>query len=97
MVETQGTVIAALLITYEWSDWRNGQFWWIQSVYVRAAFRGAGVYRALHDAVVARARDHGGVCGIRLYVETDNTVAQRAYESVGMNELSYRIFEQELR
>ena len=85
--------VGQLLITYEWSDWRNAQFWWIQSVYVDPAWRHQGVYRAMHGAVMTLAQSRTDVCGVRLYVEGDNTVAQGVYERVGLTPSSYRIFE----
>jgi GNAT superfamily N-acetyltransferase len=88
-------VIGQLLLTWEWSDWRNAWFWWIQSVYVDAAHRGRGVYSALHQRVVDDARARGDVCGVRLYVEPDNLRAQRTYERQGMLE-TYRVMEQSI-
>ena len=85
--------VGQLLLTYEWSDWRNAQFWWIQSVYVDPAWRRQGVYRAMHQAVMALAQSRADVCGVRLYVEGDNTVAQGAYERVGLTPSTYRIYE----
>jgi GNAT superfamily N-acetyltransferase len=93
VAEVEGKVVGQLLITYEWSDWRNGNFWWIQSVYVAADFRQAGVFRALFDEVRRRARDRHDVCGLRLYVERHNTRAQQAYEKLGMGRAHYEIFE----
>lgn len=82
-----------LMLTREWSDWRNGWFWWIQSVYVRPAHRRCGVFRALYEAVVAEARSRGDVCGLRLYVEAENTAAQATYAALGMETTSYRFLE----
>ena len=97
VVADVGSEIAgSLLVTYEWSDWRNGRFWWIQSVYVRPGFRRRGVYRALHEFVRDRARSAGDVVGIRLYVERDNGAAQRTYAALGMAETPYRIYEEML-
>ena len=91
--DTAGVVIGQLMITHEWSDWRNGDFWWIQSVYVAPSARRAGVFRALyaHSEILARATP--GVCGIRLYVEADNVRAQRTYEHCGMHNAGYRVME----
>jgi GNAT superfamily N-acetyltransferase len=86
-------VVGQTLITYEWSDWRNGQFWWIQSVYVDPPWRRQGVYRVLHESVLAAARAREGVCGLRLYVEKENTVAQSVYEAVNLHRTSYEIWE----
>jgi len=95
VAEGAGGVAGALLVTREWSDWRNACFWWIQSVYVLPAARHRGVYRALHAEVRRRARTAGGVCGVRLYVAAGNGTAQRAYAALGMRERAYAIFEQE--
>ena len=86
-------VAGCLMVTREWSDWRNGVFWWIQSVYVHADFRRQGVYRKLYEHVQSLAAGQN-VCGFRLYVEKDNTVAQKTYESMGMTETVYRMYEQ---
>ena len=97
VADTGREVAGAVLVTYEWSDWRNGRFWWIQSVYVRPGHRRRGVYRALHEFVRARARASGGVVGLRLYVERENAAAQRAYAVLGMNETVYRMYEETFR
>jgi len=96
VAEVDGRPAGTLMITFEWSDWRNGRFWWIQSVYVDAAFRRQGVYRAMHDAVRDLARGDAQVCGIRLYVEKDNTIARQTYEHLGMLETHYRLYEESL-
>jgi ribosomal protein S18 acetylase RimI-like enzyme len=93
VAEIGGEVVGGLMVTPEWSDWRNGVFWWVQSVYVRPERRGQGVYRALYDEVRRLAREHGEVCGIRLYVEKDNRRAQAVYRRLGMSETHYRLFE----
>ena len=93
LAEEKGTVAGQLSITYEWSDWRNGDFWWIQSVYVAPEFRQRGVFRALYEHAHRLAKSRRGVCGLRLYVDADNTRAQRAYERLGMNESHYKFFE----
>jgi len=92
----EGRVVGSLMITTEWSDWRNGTFWWIQSVYVRPAARRTGVYTALHHDVRRRARATDDVCGLRLYVERDNETAQETYEQLGMTQTSYRLYEEML-
>ena len=86
-------VVASLLITCEWSDWRNATFWWIQSVYVDAGWRRRGVYRAMYDHVLSLARARGDVCGIRLYVERTNAVAQKTYDRLGMHKSHYDLYE----
>lgn len=93
VAEADGESVASLLVTTEWSDWRNGRFWWIQSVYVVPAGRRSGVFRALYADVEARARAASDVVGLRLYVESDNERAQRTYENLGMEASSYRFFE----
>ena len=90
-------VVGCLMITFEWSDWRNAWFWWIQSVYVRKDYRGSGVYRRLYARVKEMAREHvSPVCGFRLYVEKENEVAQKVYEKLGMNECVYLMYEEML-
>lgn len=89
-------VVGSLMITPEWSDWRNGVFWWIQSVYVRPEARRTGIYRALHHAVRERAEVSDDVCGLRLYVERSNEAARETYEALGMTETSYRMYEEML-
>lgn len=93
---TSSQVLGALMITTEWSDWRNSDFWWIQSVYVRPEARRTGVYRALHRDVRQRAREEPDVCGLRLYVERDNAAAQAAYRELGMTEPPYQMYEEML-
>jgi GNAT superfamily N-acetyltransferase len=85
-----------LLVTTEWSDWRNGAWWWFQSVYVLPSARRQGVFRSLQAEVVRRARCTPGVIGLRLYVERDNRAAQAAYAELGLHETAYRMFERGL-
>lgn len=96
VAERDDRIVGALMVTREWSDWRNSDFWWIQSVYVRPEARRTGVYRALHEAVRIRAHDAEAVCGLRLYVEKDNTTARRTYEALGMEKPSYTMYEEML-
>ena len=93
LAESSGEVVGSLLVTFEWSDWRNGLIWWIQSVYVRPPWRRQGVYRSLYQQVKHLAAAHGGVRGFRLYVEKNNAVAQRTYTDLGMREADYLLFE----
>ncbi len=93
IAEAEGVAVGGLLITYEWSDWRNATFWWIQSVYVDSNWRRKGVYRALHDHVLEAARATDGVCGVRLYVDRDNHGAQQTYQSLGMTKSHYDMYE----
>ncbi len=95
LAELSGRCVGQLLITYEWSDWRNGQFWWIQSVYVRPEARRTGVYRALHEWVEHQARQTPGVCGLRLYTDRENTRAQGVYERLGMHATNYLLYERD--
>ncbi|MEM7209661.1 MAG: GNAT family N-acetyltransferase [Pseudomonadota bacterium] len=93
VAEIDGAVAGCLMITYEWSDWRDGLFWWIQSVYVAREFRCRGVFKALYRKVESLAREDSSNCGIRLYVEKDNVHAQNTYSSLGMTQTDYRMFE----
>lgn len=93
VAEIEGRVVGQAMITYEWSDWRNGTFWWIQSVYVAPDHRGAGVFRALYHHLRGMGEADGGVCGLRLYVEHENERAQRIYEGLGMAPTHYRMME----
>jgi ribosomal protein S18 acetylase RimI-like enzyme len=88
-------LVGQLMITYEWSDWRNGVFWWIQSVYVDPAWRRRGVFRQMHDAVMAAAKAATNVCGVRLYVEQDNQTAQTVYRRLGLSLSAYKVYEQD--
>lgn len=94
LAEADGVVVGSLMITFEWSDWRNGLFWWVQSVYVRPEFRRRGVYRALYNWVRDEARRLPQVVGLRLYVDDDNAGAQRTYEALGMTPCHYRLYEE---
>lgn len=89
------TAVGQLMITFEWSDWRNGVFWWVQSVYVRPEWRHRGVYRAMHEHIAARAKRDPQVCGIRLYVEHQNHQAQTVYRRVGLSPSAYTVYEQD--
>ena len=92
---SHGDPLGSLMVTFEWSDWRAGRFWWIQSVYVAAEHRRRGVYSALHAAIREQARLDPQGCGIRLYVEQENAGAQQTYRALGMSETHYRLFEEE--
>ena len=95
VAEREGDAAACLMITMEWTDWRNGYFWWIQSVYVRPEHRRGGAYASLHRAVEEMARERGDVRGLRLYVDRENQIAKRAYEKLGMTHSRYDFFEVE--
>lgn len=93
VAEIDGKPAGTLMLTTEWSDWRNGLWWWIQSVYVAPEARRRGVYRALYAHVRALAGGDPGVCGLRLYVEKENLAAQRTYAALGMRDAHYLIYE----
>lgn len=96
VAEDLGKIVGGLMVTYEWSDWRNAWFWWIQSVYILPEARGTKLYSRMYEFVKARAAEDGNVCGFRLYVETENTHAQNVYKSVGMSRSHYLMFEEEV-
>jgi GNAT superfamily N-acetyltransferase len=87
--------IGQLMITYEWSDWRNGLFWWVQSVYVVPDHRRRGVYQAMHRHITDEAKNDPRICGIRLYVARDNHRAHTAYRRVGLVPSPYDMYEQD--
>jgi GNAT superfamily N-acetyltransferase len=93
VAEDDGSVVGQMMITFEWSDWRNGWVWWIQSVYVRADARRRGVFRALYEHVAGLARADREVIGLRLYVERENHAAQQTYLRMGMEWTSYLVLE----
>jgi GNAT superfamily N-acetyltransferase len=93
IAEEDGKVLGQVGVTYEWSDWRNGWMWWIQSVYVRPEARRRGIFRALFGHVEKTARADPEVIGLRLYVERENHVAQQTYERLGMIETGYFVLE----
>jgi GNAT superfamily N-acetyltransferase len=93
VADVGGKVIGQLMITLEWSDWRNGNLWWIQSVYVLPEYRGRGVFRALYGHVRDLARG-AGAAGLRLYVERDNASAQRTDAALGMKPTAYLVMEE---
>ena len=96
VAEREGQVIGQLLVTLEWSDWRNGWFWWIQSLYVTQDWRGCGVFTALFRHLKDQASRRTDVCGLRLYVENENHRARSTYERLGMRRTSYHLYELEL-
>ncbi|HMT07267.1 MAG TPA: GNAT family N-acetyltransferase [Pyrinomonadaceae bacterium] len=93
VAEEDGIVIGGLMVTFEWSDWRRGWWWWIQSVYIVSEARGKKIYSQLYDFVKDKAREASDVKGIRLYVETENVHAQRVYEKLGMERLPYYMYD----
>lgn len=93
VAECGGDVIGQLMVTYEWSDWRNGTIWWIQSVYIHPDWRRKGVFTALYRHVESLTVAEPGVIGLRLYVEENNKRAQQTYEALGMTKPSYLVME----
>ena len=91
--DTGGRIVGQLMHTFEWSDWRNGDIWWLQSVYVHADFRRQGIFRKLHQHLEQLAESTPGVVGLRLYVENENARAQETYISLGMINPCYRVME----
>jgi GNAT superfamily N-acetyltransferase len=96
VAEREGKIIGQLLVTYEWSDWRNGVYWWLQSIYVAPEQRRSGVLRALTDFVIKEAQRRPDVCGVRSYIANESPVAKMAHENLGFkrapNEMFERIF-----
>jgi len=93
IAENNNKIIGQLMVTYEWSDWRNGDMWWISSVYVTENFRRRGVFSALYKHIEHMAKENPGCCGIRLYIEKHNERAQKTYLSLGMNDAGYDVME----
>ena len=96
VAEEENKIIGGLMITFEWSDWRNNWFWWIQSVYILPEMRGRKIYSQLYKFVKEKARENGNVCGFRLYVEKENVNAQKVYEKVEMEKSHYLMYEEML-
>ena len=94
IAEREGAIVGSLLVTKEWSDWRNGDFWWIQSVYVTSESRRQGIYSDMYRRLQELAKTDGNVCGFRLYVEKENQAAQQTYERLGMQETHYKMYEE---
>jgi GNAT superfamily N-acetyltransferase len=92
----QTEIVGQAMITYEWSDWRNGNIWWLQSVYVRPEFRRRGVFRLLFKHIQDLARRQPGVWGLRLYMHSENDRARSTYEGLGMTFTPYQVFEMDL-
>ena len=93
VAEARGEVVGQLMVTFEWSDWRDGWFWWVQSVYVRDDCRRQGVFRELFAEVLRLGRETGNVVGVRLYVEKANARAQATYQQLGMSDVGYLVEE----
>ena len=92
VAEEDGNLIASLLITDEWSDWRNRNVWWLQSVYVLPEYRRRGVFRLMYNHIRLLA-EKNDIAGLRLYVETKNSAAKKTYESLGMSSEHYSFYE----
>lgn len=95
VAESEDKIVGGLMVTYEWSDWRNKWFWWIQSVYILPETRGQKLYSRMYEFVKQQAAEAGNVCGFRLYVETENVHAQKVYEALGMASSHYLMYEEE--
>ena len=93
IAKNKNTILGSLMITYEWSDWRNGMFWWIQSVYVEKEYRQQGVYKQMFSYIKDKALKDNSCTGIRLYVEQENKIAQSVYTKLEMKETHYKLFE----
>ena len=96
IAESNGIIAGQMMIMYEWSDWRNATFWWIQSVYILPEYRRHGVFRALYRSIETIAGTRGNVCGVRLYVDQSNDHAQETYESLGIKHSHYEMMEMDL-
>eukprot|EP00275_Glaucocystis_incrassata_P001955 EC124409.1.p1 GENE.EC124409.1~~EC124409.1.p1 ORF type:complete len:153 (+),score=12.98 EC124409.1:202-660(+) len=93
IAEVNGVPVGQLMVTYEWSDWRNGDFWWIQSVYVMSSHRKRGIFKQLYQYLHDVAQATPNVVGLRLYVDVDNKAAQETYSRLGMLRSHYSMFE----
>ncbi|MDQ3322210.1 MAG: GNAT family N-acetyltransferase [Acidobacteriota bacterium] len=96
VAEEAGKIVGGLMVTFEWSDWRNNWFWWIQSVYILPEARGKKIYSRLYEFVKEKARNEKNVCGFRLYVEKENLNARKVYEKLGMEPSHYLMYEEML-
>lgn len=94
VAEIDGEIAGSLMVTYEWSDWRAADYFWIQSVYIKPEHRRKGIYRALYQEVKALAERQGGAASFRLYVEQENSRAQQTYQSLGMSQSHYLMYEE---
>ncbi|MCD9189132.1 MAG: GNAT family N-acetyltransferase [Pyrinomonadaceae bacterium] len=94
VTEADAEIVGGLMVTFEWSDWRNSWFWWIQSVYILPEYRGRSIYRLMYEFVKNKANQEKNVCGFRLYVEKENVNAQKVYEKLGMESSHYLMYEE---
>lgn len=93
VAEVAGTVAGCFLITFEWSDWRNGMIWWLQSLYVDINYRQQGIFKRMYDYIIQTIEGDSSISGLRLYVDKSNERAQHVYRSMGMNGDHYTVFE----
>ena len=93
VAEADGLVVGSLLVTYEWSDWRNGQVLWIQSVYILPEYRNKSIFSRLYNHIKQQVQEDNNLVGIRLYVDKANTAASDIYAHCGMDGDHYRLFE----
>ncbi len=93
VAEVADELVGCHLITYEWSEWRNGNVWWLQSVYVKKTFRSRGVFKAMYANLLSLIKNDQSILGLRLYVDKTNASAQRVYTSLGMNGEHYTVYE----
>ena len=93
LAEVNNKIAGQLMITYEWSDWRNGVFWWIQSVYVKPEFRNQKIFTSLYKYIESSSKKEGNVCGLRLYVEKENENAHTVYAKLNMKKTAYELLE----
>lgn len=93
VAEAEGKIIGCFLITYEWSDWRNGMVWWLQSVYIFPTHRRQGIFKKMYDHIIQMIHHDKNIIGLRLYVDKKNTHAQKVYQAMGMNGDHYTVFE----
>jgi len=94
VAEQAGEILGSLMVTYEWSDWRAKDYYWIQSVYIRPQNRRQGIYGKLYQAVKELAKQNGGAASFRLYVEQENSKAQQTYQALGMEQSYYLMYEE---
>jgi GNAT superfamily N-acetyltransferase len=92
---TDNQLVGMCAVTYEWSDWRNGRFWWIQSVYVLPQYRAQGVFKTLYNHIESMAKEDSACCGIRLYMEKDNHRARQVYQKLGLRTTEYDLLEKD--
>jgi len=97
VAESEGEILGSLMVTFEWSDWRAQNYYWIQSVYIRPQNRRQGIYGKLYQAVKDIASNEGGAASFRLYVEQENTLAQQTYQALGMAQSYYLMYEEKFK